>query len=251
MTVTEFEVMTLLPLVYCAKTVVWPAEVEDSTHIGSSPLSTDIRDVFAVCHVTLAETSMLCPPALAIAVKQVVAVELTGSVAELGVTVTLVTFPKVTVAVAVALAVPEDAVIVLVPAEMPLSRPPVLIVATVGVSLDQQTVVPVQLVPAVRVKAFPLLSVPAAFSCSVSPILTVGAEGSMAMLETVGLTKNPVQLAARASTKSTAKAPARRSFPWFDRIAMHAPKMGLPAGSQPLRYDLCATSDVKNCSREA
>lgn len=179
--------------------------------------------MFAVCHVTLAETSTDCPPALAIALKQVVAVELSGSVAELGVTRTLVTFPRVTVAVAVALAVPEDAVMVLVPAEIPFSRPPVVIVATLGVSLDQQTVVPVQLVPAVKVIAFPLLSVPAAFSCSVSPMLTVGAEGSIAMLDTVGLTKNPLQLAANASTKSTAHAPARRSFCFFDSMVSETP----------------------------
>ncbi len=47
----------------------------------------------------------------------------------------------------------------------------------------------------------------------------------MVMLETVGLTKNPLQLKASASTKSTANAPARCSFPRFDRIAIHAPEM--------------------------
>lgn len=201
-----------------ANTVVVPAVAEDSGHIGSSPFSTDIREVFPVCHVTLAETSILCPPALAIALKHVVAVELTGSVVELGVTRMLVTFPKVTVAVAVALAVPEDAVMVLVPAETPFKRPPVEIVATVGVALDQQTVVPVQLVPAVRVIAFPLLSVPAAFNCTVSPMLTVGAEGSIAMLETVGFTKKPVHPTPMANMASVAKAPARRSFCFGDDI---------------------------------
>ncbi len=94
-----------------------------------------------------------------------VAVELTGREIEVGLRVRLVTFPKVMVAVAVAVAVPEAAVIVEVPAETPVSRPPALIVATVGVPLDQQTVVPVQLVPAVKVSAFPLLSVPAAVIC--------------------------------------------------------------------------------------
>ena len=62
-----------------------------------------------------------------------------------------VTLPKVTVAVVVALAVPEAALMVLVPAETPVSSPPVVMVATLGVALDQHTVVPVQLVPPVRV----------------------------------------------------------------------------------------------------
>jgi len=76
-TPTELDVMMLVPLVYWAKTVVVPVLVDDSTHIGSSPFSTEIKEVLAVCQVTLDETSMLCPPALAVAVKQVVAVELT------------------------------------------------------------------------------------------------------------------------------------------------------------------------------
>jgi hypothetical protein len=73
-----------------------------------------------------------------------------------------VTFPRVTFAVVVALAVPDAAVIVAVPALTPVNRPPTLTVATLGVSLDQHTTVPVQVVPPVRVSGFPLLSVPAA-----------------------------------------------------------------------------------------
>ena len=59
----------------------------------------------------------------------------------------LVTPVRVTVAVVVAVAVPDAAVMVVVPAETPVSVPLVLIVATLGVELDQHTVSPVQLVP--------------------------------------------------------------------------------------------------------
>jgi hypothetical protein len=166
--VTEFELIWLSPLTYCAKTVVEPGVPPDSTHIGSVSLATVTTPGVPVCQVTLAVTSIVCPPAVALAVKQsvVVAVVFSGRLKELGPsTVTAVTFPRLTVAEAVAVAVPDDAVIVEVPAETPVSKPPALIVATVGVSLDQHTVVPVQLVPAVKVIAFPLLSVPAALIC--------------------------------------------------------------------------------------
>jgi hypothetical protein len=105
-----------------------------------------------VCQVTLVVTSICCPPAVAVAVKQSDpdAIELSGMLKEVvpfGPRTMLVTFPKVTVAVVVALAVPDAAVMVLVPAETPVSSPPVEIVATLGVALDQHTVVPVQLLP--------------------------------------------------------------------------------------------------------
>jgi len=73
----------------------------------------------------------------------------------LGVMVMLVTLARVTVAVVVALAVPDAALMVDVPAETPVSKPPLLTVATLGVALDQHTVVPVQLVPPVSVSGFP------------------------------------------------------------------------------------------------
>ena len=167
--------------------------------------------------VTLAVTSTVVPPAVALAVKQSfpVATEFSGRLKEVtGPTTMLVTLPRVTVAVAVALAVPEDAVMVLVPAETPVSRPPVVIVATVGVALDQHTVVPLQLVPPDKVIALPLLSVPAAVNVAVNPWLTVGLGGSIVMLETVGFTKKPVQLMVKTSVARKAKAPARRSL-WF------------------------------------
>ena len=134
-------------------------------------MKTLIRLELAETQVTLAVTSTCVPPAVASAVRQFggTAVELTVSVIELGLITRFVTFPKVTVAVVVAVAVPDAADMVLVPAETPVSSPPAEIVATLGVELDQHTVVPEQLVPPVRVIAFPLLSVPAAVSCVVSP----------------------------------------------------------------------------------
>jgi len=217
--------MVLAPLMYCAKTVVLPDVVEDCTHIGSTPFSTVIRLVLPVCQVTLEVTSIVVPPAVAVAVRQFggTAVELTGRVIEVtpdGPRTMLVTFSRVTVAVVVALAVPDAAVMVLVPAETPVSVPPVLMVATLGVALDQHTVVPVQVVPPVRVSGFPLLSVPAAVNCRVRVWLTVGLGGSIVMAETVGLTKNPVQLMARTRVASTARAPAKRSLWLVDDIVI-------------------------------
>jgi hypothetical protein len=138
----------------------------------------------------------------------------------LGTRTILVTFASVTVAVVVAVAVPDAAVMVLVPAETPVNVPPVLMVATPGVSLDQHTVVPVHLVPPVRVMGLPLLSVPAAFNCVESPTLTVGLGGRIEIVETVGFTKNPVQLTASANIASAAKAPDTRSFCFVDDIVI-------------------------------
>ena len=138
----------------------------------------------------------------------------------LGLRTILVTLASVTVAVVVAVAVPDDAEMVLVPTETPVNVPPVLMVATLGVSLDQHTVVPVQAVPPVRVMGLPLLSVPAAFNCVVNPTVTDGLGGRIEMVETVGFTKNPLQLTAKANRLNAARAPARRSL-WFgDDIGM-------------------------------
>jgi hypothetical protein len=67
--------------------------------------------------------------------------------AEIGVMVMEVT-TSAAVAVVVAVIAPEAAVMVVVPAESPVKRPPPEMDATVGSELDQQTVFPVQLVPA-------------------------------------------------------------------------------------------------------
>ena len=227
--VNTFELITLLPLVYCAKTVVEPGVPPDSTHIGSEPFATVTSFAVPVIQVTLDVTSMpVCPPAVARAVKQslFIAVVFTGMLKDVipfGPRTILVTLASVTVAVVVALAVPEAAVMVLVPAVTPVNVPPVLIVATLGVALDQHTVVPVQVVPPVRVSGFPLLSVPAAVSCAVNPTLTDGLGGSIAMVDTVGFTKKPVQLMARANVATAAKAPARRSLCLVDDIVISGP----------------------------
>jgi hypothetical protein len=102
--------------------------------------------------VAVAVTSCCGPEErVASTVKQVVAVELSGRLTEPGLTLRAVTSPSVTVALAVPVAVPEDAVMVALPTETPLSNPPLLMVAMVVSELDQHTVVPVQLVPPVRV----------------------------------------------------------------------------------------------------
>jgi len=61
------------------------------------------------------------------------------------------------VAVVVEVIAPEAAVIVVVPAERPVNRPPVVMDATAGEELDQQTVLPVQLVLARSVPVLPSL----------------------------------------------------------------------------------------------
>jgi hypothetical protein len=171
--------------------------------------------VVPVCHVTLVVTLTCCPPAVANASKHwlPVAVVFTGILNELsGSRVIIVTFASVTVAVVVAVAVPDAAVMELVPTETPVNVPPALMVATLGVPLDQHTVVPVQLVPPVRVMGLPLLSVPAAFNCVVNPTLTDGLGGRIEMVETVGFTKNPLHPTPRAKSRSVANEPAMRSL---------------------------------------
>jgi hypothetical protein len=171
------------------------------------------------------------------------------------------------VAVVVALAVPEAAVIVLVPAETPVSNPLFDTVATEGVALDQHTVVPVQLVPPVKVSGFPLLSVPAAVNCWVSLTLTVGSGGSITMLETVGFVKNPVQLILRARAASAAKAPAAQNLLFLDAIVIENSSAGQSGsgfrdrdyqprlGDSDLPSELDSnprflhSSPAKNCSR--
>src|ERR1700739_4188316 len=221
-----------------------------------------------VCQVTLAVTLICCPPACQVAVKQSfpVAIELAGRLKEVipfGPRTTLVTFAKVTVAVVVALAGPEAAVRVLVPAATGVSRPPVLSVATVGSEVDQHTVVPEQLVPALRVIEFPLLSVPAAVNCRGDPpTLTVGLGGSITRLETVGFWKKPVQLMVRANIRSRATEPAKRPVcldrniivktpsarllrpkPYRDYFAQPISPSRLPA-NLPVCPAACGTADV-------
>jgi hypothetical protein len=132
-----------------------------------------------------------------------------------GVTVRFVTSPKVTVPVAVPVTAPEAAVIVVVPCETPVRRPPVEMDATLGSELDQQTVFPVQLVPPLKVPVLPSLYVAAAVICVLELMLIVGEGGSIVIVDTVGFWKKPVQLTARARVASAAKAPANRSLFFF------------------------------------
>src|SRR5271155_577114 len=120
-----------------------------------------------------------------------------------------------TVAVVVPVTDPEAAVMVDVPTETPVNKPPVLMVATDGSELDQHTAVPVQLVPPVRVPLLPSLKVAAAVSCSgldPGPKPTVGVGGSIVIVDTVGFTKNPLQPKPRAKIRSVANEPAMRSL---------------------------------------
>ena len=183
-----------------------------------------MRLEFPVCQVTLEVTSGFVPPAAALAVKQLggTAVELTANEMELGLTTMLVTSPRLTVAVVVPVAVPDAAVIVAVPTAIPFSRPPVVIVATLESELDQHTVVPEQLVPPVRATEFPLLSIPAAFNCSLAPWLTFGFGGLIVMLEMVGCWKKPVQLTPTTEIASRARAVLRRSLSFLDNIFLNA-----------------------------
>jgi hypothetical protein len=147
--------------------------------------------------------------------------EVTPSAGKLAVVGVMVMEEMVSAAVAVVVPVivPEAAVIVVVPAEMPVSKPPVVMVATVGSELDQQTTLPVQVVPPVSVLVLPSLNVAAATSCSgveFGPNATVGLGGSMVMVETVGFWKNPLQLTARTNVANAAKATARRTFCFMD-----------------------------------
>ena len=93
------------------------------------------------------------------------------------------------------------------------------IVAIVGSELVQQTVLPVQLVPPVRFPVLPSLKVAAAVICRVDATLTEGVGGSIVIVDTVGFTKKPVQLTAKAKVAGAAKAPARRSLCFVDTIS--------------------------------
>ncbi len=101
---------------------------------------------------------MFCDPdcVVPMIVKFCVSVPLAVRPAEIGVMVIEVT-TSAAVAVVVAVTEPEAAVMVVVPAESPVSTPPVVMDATVGSELDQQTVLPVQLVPALSVPVLPSL----------------------------------------------------------------------------------------------
>jgi len=73
------------------------------------------------------------------------------------------------------------------------------------------------------VSELPSLLVPTACICtvlSVFPVWMVGDAGPTEIDVSVGFTKNPVQLTAKANVASAAKAPAKRSLWFADDIVM-------------------------------
>lgn len=109
----------------------------------------------------------------------------------------------------------EAAVTVAVPVLTDVTRPEVEIVATdVGVMLQPTDGL---------LFVLPSLLVPKAVICTVLPVVPVsmvGVTGPTAIEVSVGFTKNPVQLTAKANMLSAARAPARRSLWFADDIVM-------------------------------
>ena len=98
----------------------------------------------------------------------------------------LVTLVRSTFACVVPVMAPEAAVMVAVPWPAPVADPLVVMVTTVASEVDQQTVLPLQLVPPVRVDVLPSWKVPVAVICWVAPWLIVGVGGSIVMVLRVG-----------------------------------------------------------------
>ena len=136
-------------------------------------------------------------PAVGLRVEAVTAIESNG--------------PVLTVIVEVPVIVPEVAVMVAVPGGLArvaaaFARPPRLTVATVGSDVVQSTL---------PVRSLVLLSaayVPVADNCRVCPSMSDTDAGATASEVSVGLTKNPRQLAPRASSDSAAKVAKIRRF---------------------------------------
>jgi hypothetical protein len=101
--------------------------------------------------------------------------------------------------------VSELAVMVLVPAVNPFTRPDVLIVATVLALLSQET-------PVVRFLTLPSSYVPRADIWSVFPCSMFCPDGPTVIVVRTGFTKNPRQPAARASSKSALNAAKTRGL---------------------------------------
>ena len=130
-----------------------------------------------------------------------------------------VTHPTDTVTVCVPLMVGftlEVAVTVAVPMATDVTKPEVEIVATPAAGVRLQETDGLLLV-------LPSLLTPNAVICTVLvvvPVRMVGVGGPTAIEESVGLTKKPLQLTAKASVASAAKAPARRSLCFADDIVI-------------------------------
>jgi len=105
----------------------------------------------------------------------------------------------------------EVAVTVAVPRLADVTRPLAETVATVVGLIVQLTEGSLVVLPS--------LFVPNAFICtvlSVLPVSIVGLAGPTESELNVGFTKNPLQLTANARVASTANAPIKRSFEFFD-----------------------------------
>jgi hypothetical protein len=110
-----------------------------------------------------------------------------------GVTAIETRLATVTVTVVVELTVPEAAVMVAVPGTTPVTRPVLLIVATLEFEVDQVTV-------DVIGPVLPSLKVPVATICCVVPAAIEGVDGVMVIPVSTGSTKNPLQPATISKT---------------------------------------------------
>ena len=109
----------------------------------------------------------------------------------------------------------EVAVTVDVPMATDVTKPVVEIVATPMGAMLQET--------GGLLLVLPSLLVPNTVICTVLlvvPVRMVGDGGPTAIEDSVGFTKNPLQLTAKASVASAAKAPARRSLCFADDIVI-------------------------------
>lgn len=109
----------------------------------------------------------------------------------------------------------EVAVTVAVPIATDVTNPEVEIVAMPGGAMLHET--------DGLLFVLPSLLVPNTVICTVLPLVPVrivGVGGPTAIEDSVGLTKNPLQLTARASVASAAKAPAKRSLCFADDIVI-------------------------------
>jgi hypothetical protein len=175
-------------------------------------------------HVTEAVTSCVPPPIrLAVAVNCSVPLD-KDTDGLVGVTTIDCMLASATVTVVVLLTVPEAAVMVAVPADTAVTKPPALIVATL-VGLDDQLTVTGPWVPS--------LKVPVAVICTVHTdpgggghVAIVGVCGAMAIATNVGSTKNPLQPA--SSSNATM---AKRTHNRLDR-----PRLAIPTTSEKESY---------------
>lgn len=178
-------------------------------------------------HVAVSVTSCVPPPiSMAVAVNDTVPVpKVTDGV--VGVIRIDCMLAGATVTVVLVLTVPEAAVMVAVPVDTPVTKPPLLMVAT-AVLLDVQLAVTGPWVPS--------LKVPVAVICTVHTepgggghVVIVGVCGPIAMAAKTGSTKNPLQPAS-SSNATMAKTAHNR----LDR-----PQLAIPTTSEKESYQTC------------